>query len=112
MSPVPHRQFISSVRFEQATVIGIATFSMTILDLVPLGLLLCWTISQCRHTKSSREMSSNLIAAALILLHLVGLAQYVVYVMSRVLTDIDQKVTQCKINRLLLDSNRLILLLL
>jgi len=80
-----------SVRFEQATVIGIATFSMTILDLVPLGLLLCWTISQCRHTRSSREMSSNLIAAALILLHLVGLAQYVVYVMSRVLTDIDQK---------------------
>ena len=81
------------MRFEPATVIGIATFSVTILDLVPLGLLLCWTISQCRHTKSSREMSSNLIAAALIVLHLVGLAQYVVYIMSRLLTDTEQRVT-------------------
>ena len=85
-----------SVRFQQPTILGIATFKTTILDVVPLGLLLCWSISQCRvsrRDKSSREMSSNLIAAALILLHIVGLAQYVVYVISRLLTDFDLKVT-------------------
>ena len=66
------------------------------MDLVPLGLLICWTFSQCRVTrreKSSREMSSNLIAAASILLHLVGLAQYVVYVMLNTATDLDFKVS-------------------
>ena len=90
-----------SVRFQQPTILGIATFKTTILDVVPLGLLLCWSISQWRvssRDKSSREMSSNLIAAALvaaalILLHIVGLAQYVVYVISRLLTDLDLKVT-------------------
>ena len=90
-----------SVRFQQPTILGIATFKTTILDVVPLGLLLCWSIRQCRvsrRDKSSRKMSSNLIAAALvaaalILLHIVGLAQYVVYVISRLLTDLDLKVT-------------------
>jgi len=87
-------QLSSSLRFQQPTKIGIASFRSCILDLVPLGLLICWTFSQCRVTrreKSSREMSSNLIAAASILLHLVGLAQYVVYVMLNTATDLDFK---------------------
>ena len=89
-------QLSSSLRFQQPTKIGIASFRSCILDLVPLGLLICWTFSQCRVTrreKSSREMSSNLIAAASILLHLVGLAQYVVYVMLNTATDLDFKVS-------------------
>ena len=91
-------QLSSSVRFQQPAKIGIASFRSCTLDLVPLGLLLCWTFSQCRLTrreKSSREMSSNLIAGASILLHLVGLAQYVVYVMLNTATDLDFKVSSC-----------------
>jgi len=75
--------------------IGISSFKTLILVVVPLGLLLCWGFSQCLVTsikRSRREMSSNLIAFVLIIFHLVGLAEYVVYIMVNTTENLDYKV--------------------
>ena len=83
------------VRFEQVAKIGISTFRTLILVVVPLGLLLCWGFSQClvpRIKRSRREMSSNLIAFLLVIFHLVGLAEYVVYIMINTTENLEFKV--------------------
>ena len=70
------------------TKIGIASFKMVILNLVPLGLILCWTISHikhiCRPRKSHREVSSSIISFTLIVYHLVAIAQFCVYIVTTV----------------------------
>jgi len=91
-----------SLRLYQTTLIGIAAFKMVILNLVPLGLLICWTLSQCRQAvsqklgtnkrKSSREVASNIITAMLIIFHLISLAQLVVYIISRSTENINLRI--------------------
>ena len=84
------------VRFKSVAKIGISSFRTVILVVVPLGLLLCWGFSQClvtRIKRSRREMSSNLIAFVLVIFHLVGLAEYVVYIMVNTTEDLDLKVS-------------------
>ena len=96
-----------SLRLDETTLIGIAAFKMVILNLVPLGLLICWTLSQCRQAvsqklgtnkrKSSREVASNVITAMLIIFHIISLAQLVVYIISRSTENINLRVQE-KIN--------------
>ena len=83
------------VRFGLVAKIGISSFKTLILVVVPLGLLLCWGFSQClvtRIKRSRRELSSNLIAFVLVIFHLVGLAEYVVYILVNTTENLENKV--------------------
>jgi len=75
----------------QSYQIGIASFRLVILHLLPLGLVLTWTMTQCAQAlrsrshgrRSHREMASNVIAAAVIVFHLVTVAQFIVYILIK-----------------------------
>lgn len=99
------------VRFEPVAKIGITSFRTLILVVVPLGLLLCWGFSQCLVTtikRSRREMSSNLIAFVLIIFHLVGLAEYVVYIMVNTTENLDYKVSLVTVSQALTEATYLL----
>ena len=89
-----------TLRHDQATLIGIATFKMVILNLVPLGLLLCWSVTHCRQVvhqskrKSSREIASSVIASMLVIFHIVCIAQWIVYIISSSADNINLKVNK------------------
>ena len=81
-----------SVRVLPGTLIGLSSFKMVLLNLVPLGLLLCWIFTHCEccsssKRRSSREVASSLITAVLVIFHLTAIAQFVVYVIQKTVTD-------------------------
>ena len=84
-----------SVRVLPATLIGLASFKMVILNLVPLGLLVCWVLTHCdygsrsRKRRSSRELSSSLITTVLVIFHITAISQFIVYVIQKTVTDFD-----------------------
>ena len=74
------------------TVIGIASFKIVMYSIIPLGLLVSWIIFHCRVSsrlqRTSREVASNLVCAGLVVFHLVKIAQFVVYIILKVNTDL------------------------
>ena len=81
-----------SVRVLPGTLIGLSSFKMVLLNLVPLGLLLCWIFTHCEccsssKRRSSREVASSLITAVLVIFHMTAIAQFVVYVIQKTVTD-------------------------
>jgi len=89
----------------QSYQIGISSFRLVILHLLPLGLVLTWTMTQCaqvlrsRGRRSHREMASNVIAAAVIVFHLVSVAQFVVYILIKTsLTSNDDEFLEKLVN--------------
>ena len=86
-----------SVRVLPGTLIGLASFKMVILNLVPLGLLLCWILTHCdccfssKKRRTSREVASSLITAVLVIFHMAAIAQFVVYVIQKTVTVTELK---------------------
>ena len=81
-------------RYLYSTLIGVASFKVIILSLIPLGLLLSWIINHCRHqTKhkrtSTREVASNIICSVLVVFHLVKIAQFIVYILLKTTSSVE-----------------------
>jgi hypothetical protein len=78
-----------------ATAIGVASGRMVILNLLPLGMLIAWLIGHCRMPwntrKSTRELASTIIAGVLLVFHLVNIAQWVVYIITKNTDSFDLK---------------------
>ena len=83
------------VGLDSVTPMAVATLTMVLMDLVPVGLLLAWGVGQCstksKGRKGTREVASTVIAVMLLLWHLTSFAQWVVYMVISNVADLRVK---------------------
>eukprot|EP00092_Neocalanus_flemingeri_P012514 GFUD01013487.1.p1 GENE.GFUD01013487.1~~GFUD01013487.1.p1 ORF type:complete len:408 (-),score=77.54 GFUD01013487.1:428-1651(-) len=94
-----------------ATTIGVASGKMVILNLLPLGMLICWLIGHCRTRttrKSTRELASTIISGVLIVFHLVNIAQWIVYVITKNTDSFELKVALVDVDVGLIEAGYLL----
>ena len=93
---IMQRCYFLSLAIIWLTIFFRASFKMVILNLVPLGLLLCWILTHCdccssKKRRTSREVASSLITSVLVIFHMTAIAQFVVYVIQKTVSNTELK---------------------
>ena len=99
-----------SNRYLSSTLIGVASFRVIILNLIPLGLLISWVVNHCRlqsrHKKrTSRELASNIICSVLVVFHLVKIAQFIVYILLKTTESVEDLLLLADVSLGLLETS-------